>query len=729
MATPESAVFCGFNEFHAALSAQDAREVVRRRPELLSEAGLATIAGIRDSATDAFAKEQIEGVLVTLGRYARETPEELLEPWLVPDIFVADLDAARAAGDQFEAAIAAWTRIVADERFPLLPRRFRMLALNRAAEAYRQRYESGRGSPNDVEIAIDLAKHAAASLHPASADRADHINFLASLLILRYQRTLKPDDLERSIQIGGDLLAHPPPDPRDLADTWNNLGLALMERYERVLAPRDLQEAIEAYQRAMNEVRPEAPHYRMYVGNLGEALLRLYARTGSPAHLTDAIRVGETVVEAAGRPSARDAKDMLNLANALLDRAESRYAREEDLPRARALLEKAFAAFARGSMESAVIANALASVAYLEVGRGGDISGLGPAIELVREAAASVSERSAEYLAFLYNEGNLFLARYCSTGAIRDLEECITRWERAAGRLQGSFASSPVDYKLGQQRKWTGLQRQLALALVELARADTSCATAALRRAIAVAEDWKARLLTALVGRGPANAPPPIAAYAARETELLAELTALDNAELASFGRLPEASTLERLERRERCRAELDRIWDEMSTLDVACRDYVRARRSDPLAWEDLAALAKEAGSETVLVSHWASAGSTALLIFRSGWNAPEPVSIPLGEEALAAIAADPGSPDEAIRPLIEIAPRLAGAARVVLSPGESGWLLPWAVLAHRAGWRAADDKPMPLVSVPGMGVLLRLRHRPPSQGGARSWSATRAGK
>jgi CHAT domain-containing protein len=73
----------------------------------------------------------------------------------------------------------------------------------------------------------------------------------------------------------------------------------------------------------------------------------------------------------------------------------------------------------------------------------------------------------------------------------------------------------------------------------------------------------------------------------------------------------------------------------------------------------------------------------------------------------------------ETILPLLEqAAPHLAAAARVVFVPGSSGYLVPWAALAERAGWRLADGSPMPLVNLPALAVLPRLRRRPASGAG-----------
>jgi CHAT domain-containing protein len=57
-------------------------------------------------------------------------------------------------------------------------------------------------------------------------------------------------------------------------------------------------------------------------------------------------------------------------------------------------------------------------------------------------------------------------------------------------------------------------------------------------------------------------------------------------------------------------------------------------------------------------------------------------------------------------------APHLAGADRLVVSPMAAGHLLPWPLLAERAGWHAPDGPALPVTVLPALGVLERLRHR-----------------
>ena len=65
------------------------------------------------------------------------------------------------------------------------------------------------------------------------------------------------------------------------------------------------------------------------------------------------------------------------------------------------------------------------------------------------------------------------------------------------------------------------------------------------------------------------------------------------------------------------------------------------------------------------------------------------------------------------LRPLFTKAQHhLEGVERLILAPAGNGHLLPWGVLAERAGWHTSAGQPLPLVTLPALGILPRLRQR-----------------
>src|SRR5262249_10950480 len=149
---------------------------------------------------------------------------------------------------------------------------------------------------------------------------------------------------------------------------------------------------------------------------------------------------------------------------------------------------------------------------------------------------------------------------------------------------QTTFIASPVAYKLGQQQQWAGFSERLVSAYLEQAVAPSHSAMAAHQRALEVAEGSKSRLLAELLGRDDLPVPLSVSAIqAAQERELLAALTTLDTAELATYTQQSisqeRASHLEHLQRRHRYLHDLNEIWEEMAQLGSEAADYVALRR------------------------------------------------------------------------------------------------------------------------------------------------------
>lgn len=161
-----------------------------------------------------------------------------------------------------------------------------------------------------------------------------------------------------------------------------------------------------------------------------------------------------------------------------------------------------------------------------------------------------------------------------------------------------------------------------------------------------------------------------------------------------------------------------------MEQLGAEARDWVELRRGDPLTWQDLQRLATP-GSALVSLAE-VNVGLVAFVL-RHGADEPVVVQTELCEQELTdtvrrmrrqVASADRSRRESWDRPLVplleEVARHLDGVQQVVLAPQAFTYLIPWVVVAHRAGWRAPDGGPMPLVTVPALGMLPPLRRRAP---------------
>jgi hypothetical protein len=293
---------------------------------------------------------------------------------------------------------------------------------------------------------------------------------------------------------------------------------------------------------------------------------------------------------------------------------------------------------------------------------------------------------------------------------------------------------------MGQQREWTILYRALVGAHLELARVRPHEAASAHRRAMEIAEAGKSRLLTELLGRANLPAPPDIPPeLVEREQKLMEDLTNLDAVELAAYGPSidshEEISHSVQLQQREDKLHELNDLWTQMVRYGKEAVDYVALRRGLPLAWEDIARLATDLGAETALVSFFTIEDRTLLLIVRAGWVKPELVEetgfgdlawIKIMRRLFREFHTSEGSLrrgetwDRELRRLLKNArPHLEGVTRIVLTPYSNGHLIPWSVVAERAGWRDPAQQILPLVTLPALGLLSRLRVRPSPRGNA----------
>ena len=254
-----------------------------------------------------------------------------------------------------------------------------------------------------------------------------------------------------------------------------------------------------------------------------------------------------------------------------------------------------------------------------------------------------------------------------------------------------------------------------------------------LRRALEIAEGSKSRLLTQLVGRGPLPLPSGLSQeIAAREQQLLADLTALDTQELAIHEHLAptqeETGHLQRLQQRQAALLELEELWAHIARVGPEGTAYVALRRGAAPTWQEFARLTTALGPATALLSFFTTTDRALLFLLRAGWRVPRVVEVPLTQTGWADLLERffrevhhyrPGlrrseTWDQPLRPLLTKAQQhLEGVERLILAPAGNGHLLPWGVLAERAGWHTSAGQPLPLVTLPALGILPRLRQRP----------------
>ena len=271
---------------------------------------------------------------------------------------------------------------------------------------------------------------------------------------------------------------------------------------------------------------------------------------------------------------------------------------------------------------------------------------------------------------------------------------------------------------------------------MELADRHQPSGRIARRRALEVAEGSKSRLLTQLVSRGPLPLPSGLSpTVAAREQQLLAHLIDLDTQALITDDHLSttreEVGRLGHLQQRQEALSELNQLWTMVANIGQEGKDYVALRRGEAPTWQTLARLARELGSTTALLSFFVTLDRVLLFLLRAEWRVPRIIEAPLDQTGWNNLLErffrevhryTPGQRrgetwEQPLRPLLTKAQHhLIGVERLILAPAGNGHLLPWGVLAEHAGWLTPDGESIPLVTLPALGVLPRLRRRPHRQ-------------
>jgi tetratricopeptide (TPR) repeat protein len=542
---------------------------------------------------------------------------------------------------------------------------------------------------SNLEEAIQLHRRAVQATPICSPRLPSYMNSLAVALRARYLRTSQLPDLDEAITtfrqaVDGTLEGAP-----ELPSLLNNLGNALRRRYERTKESDDLRQALSNYQKAVNTAPGGSPDLPLYLNNLGLGLVEMYQQGGNRGDLEE----GVSALRKALHLAPPDTSNLSGIFNNLAAALAHLCAPNEALSK------------------------------YLE------------ALEMFRRAVETIPESSPDFWFSLYNLGTFLQRCYGRTSEVPYLEEAVRTLERACFVLEKGFSVLSATYKIGQQRNGMQAYESLVAANLQWSAAVPSDAKTARRRAFEVVERSKSQLLIELLGRDELPLPNILSGYTDLERDLLNEIRTIDTAELAAFGDqqtlLQEASRSERLKRRTQCVQRLDGMWREMAQLGSEAADYVSRRRGDQLDWNSFIRTGGESAPGTAFVSFFTMGNHSLLIVTREGWEEPSIIETGLDwadifDRFFSEVHAYDGigrrrqTWDRSIVALLErAAPALAGAEQIVLSPDRMGFLLPWASLALKAGWRRPDGSGMPIITLPGLGVLPRLRRRPTLEGGS----------
>ena len=561
------------------------------------------------------------------------------------------------------------------------------------------------GSVADLEAAISVFQQGIQAAHPDSTDRPEYLTNLGLGLLERYERTRNLADLEAIITRFQEAVQLTPSDSPDRPERLRNLGIGLHNHYRHKrdladlrAAQADLEAAISCFQQAVQLTPSDSPDQSLQLSSLGVGLRDHYSLTGNQADLEEAITALQQAVQVAPSDSPERPELLSNLGTGILDR-------------------------------------------YKHTGNQADLE---EAITALQQAVQVAPSDSPERSGLLSNLGLVLVEHYHSTLDMVSLEGTISALEESWSIQHLHFAALPVTYQLGQQHLGSGVAANLVTAYLSKAEANQrlilkrgkqhhSRLLSVPPRALEIAEGSKSRLLTQLVGRGPLPLPPGLSPdIATREQRLLAELTTLDTQELATHDHpvLPQKETggIQHFQQRQMLLHDLEELWTRIAHSGPEGAEYVALRRGDVPTWQEFTDLAKALGPDTLLLSFFPIQEKALLFLLRSGWRSPSVVEVPLNQTGWADLWMrfsheihdyDPRIQlnetwDQPLRPLLTSAHRhLKDIKRLVLAPAGTGHLLPWAVLAERAGWQTSAGPPLPLITLPALSVLPRLRRRP----------------
>ncbi len=673
-------------------------------------------------------------------RYLNRLGRELVERYKSTGE-VADLEADKRTRNQadLEAAISAFQQAVeaASPDSPDQP-----LPLINLGRGLVNRYKS-TGEVADLEAAISAFQQAVQATPADSAGWPSHLSDLGTGLHERYKRTRKPVDLDAAIRAFQQAVQAPPSTSPGWFLWQYNLGTGLYGRYKLAGNQDDLDAAIRAFQQAVQAAPPDSPHRPKLLSNLDIVLHERYKLAGNQDDLETYISASKASINAlqqavqAAPPGSPDQPTYLNSLGARLHERYTRTGEMADLEAAISARQQAVQVAPLNSPDRPGLWHSLGLGLYEHLGYPPDIANL-EAIISALEQSWSIPHLRFAALPVTYQLGQQYQETEVAANLVSAylsqafMKQCSVR---VIARLLKILDSIDDSESLPIQL----VALVVARVLLSLIRAyekqeeqHQSLLLSIPPRVLEIAEGSKSRLLTQLVGRGPLPLPLGLSPeMAAREQHLLAELTTLDTQELATHdSQLPtqeERGDLQRLQQRQTILHELEELWTYVAHSSPEGAEYVALRRGLAPTWQEFTHLTEMLGSDTALLSLFLIQKSALLFLLRAGWHAPRVVQVPLNQTGWADLqdrflrevhlagsgAGRSETWDQPLRPLFTGAQRhLKGVKRLILAPAGTGHVLPWAVLAERTGWHTSAGEPLPLVTLPALGVLPRLRKR-----------------
>ncbi len=607
----------------------------------------------------------------------------------------------------------------------------------------------------DLKSPITAPQQSVQATPSNSSNQPRYLNRLGRELLERYKSTGEVADLEAAINAFQQSVQATPSDSPDWFRWQNNLGLGLQERHKRTRNQADLEAAISAFQQAVEVASPDSPDRPKPLSNLGRKLLERYRSTGEVADLEASINTFQQAVQAAP-PGSPDQPTYLNSLGARLHERYTRTGEMADLEAAISARQQAVQVAPLNSPDRPGLWHSLGLGLYEHLGYPPDIANL-EAIISALEQSWSIPHLRFAALPVTYQLGQQYQETEVAANLVSAyLSQAFMKQRSVRVIAQLLKILDSIDDSESLPIQLVALV--VARVLLSLIRAyekreeqHQSLLLSIPPRVLEIAEGSKSRLLTQLVGRGPLPRPLGLSPeMAAREQHLLAELTTLDTQELATHdSQLPtqeERGDLQRLQQRQTILHELEELWTYVAHSSPEGAEYVALRRGLAPTWQEFTHLTEMLGPDTALLSLFLIQKWALLFLLRAGWHAPRVVQVPLNQTGWADLQErllrevhragsgagrsetwdQPLRPlfteaqrhlsetwDQPLRPLFTEAQRhLKGVKRLILAPAGTGHLLPWAVLAERTGWHTSAGEPLPLVTLPALGVLPRLRKR-----------------
>lgn len=324
--------------------------------------------------------------------------------------------------------------------------------------ALRIRYDL-TGRPEDLDLAVDIFRHAADNVPADHPHRPEHLNRLGRALL---DRSAAAEDVHGAVTAGREAVRLAPPDHPNRHAYLGNLGNAWRARYGLTQAPGDLDAAIDAIRQAVDAAPALGPDRAGYLSLLGAFLATRYERF---LRRTDIDAAAEALRESAGA-GPEDASRHYNLGVVLYRRFERSGERDD--------LDGAVDAYRRAIdlvPGRCGWLNNLGVALRVRFDRTGRTADLETALRVGREAV----ELEPGDPAALSNLGVTLMTSFRRTGQRADLDDAVRTADQAV-------AAMPPDLP-GR----AGVVNNLALALVT--RAERTGSADDLARAVSTAQE------------------------------------------------------------------------------------------------------------------------------------------------------------------------------------------------------------------------------------------------